>query len=363
MAKYQVAWLPGDGVGRDVMRAARIVLDRIDFNADYLDGDIGWECWRREGDALPARTIELLGNTDCCLFGAITSKSKVEAEHELPPTLQGKKFIYKSPIVRIRQLLDLYICLRPCRAYQGNPLNYRDDIDLVVFRENTEDLYAGIEFDGVPPAMRWLPGMDRVPADAAIALKVNTPGGCERIIRAAFEYARSHKRGRITCIHKTSVLRVTDGMFLDTAQRVAQEYPDITLDDNKVDAMCMARIKKPQDYEVRVAPNFYGDVISDLARKLVGGLGFGCTSNIGRRYAVFEPSHGSAPKYAGKFKVNPIATILAAKMMLDWLGESDKASAIDSAVADTIREGQVRTADMGGHASTLEMAEAIAAKL
>jgi len=355
--------LPGDGVGRDVMQAARVVLDRTGVDAGYLNGDIGWECWCGEGDALPARTIELLSNTDCAMFGAITSKSKAAAERELNPSLQGKGFVYRSPIVRIRQLFDLYICLRPCRAYPGNPLNYRDDIDLIVFRENTEDLYSGIEFEGVPPAMRWLPGMDRVPADAAIALKVNTPGGCERLIRAAFEFARSHKRKRLTCIHKVSVLRVTDGLFLDTAQRIAQEYPDLTFDNANVDAMCMSLIKHPQEYDVLAAPNFYGDVVSDLATELVGGLGFGCTSNIGRRYAVFEPSHGSAPRYAGKLKVNPIATILAARMMLDWLGEADKAAAIDSAVADTVREGKVRTADMGGKATTLEMAQAIASKL
>jgi len=363
MAKYQVAWLPGDGVGRDVMQAARVVIERTGLDAEYLDGDIGWECWCREGDALPARTIELLGSTDCAMFGAITSKSKAAAERELHPSLQGKGFIYQSPIVRIRQLFDLYICLRPCRAYPGNPLNYRDDIDLVVFRENTEDLYAGIEFDGVPPEMRWLPGMDRVPADAAISLKVNTPGGCERIIRAAFEFARSHERNRLTCIHKASVLRVTDGLFLETAQKIAQEYPDLRCDNAKVDAMCMSLIRNPQEYDMLVAPNFYGDVVSDLAAELVGGLGFACSGNIGRRYAVFEPSHGSAPRYAGKFKVNPIATILAAKMMLDWLGEADKAAAIDSAVADTIREGRVRTADMGGKATTIEMAEAIASRL
>jgi len=363
MSKYHVAWLPGDGVGRDVMQAARIVLDRTGLKIKYHEGDIGWECWRQEGDALPARTIELLGNTDCALFGATTSKHQNAAERELPPALQGKKFIYKSPIVRIRQLFDLYICQRPCKAYPGNSLNYRDDIDLTVFRENTEDLYAGIEFEGVPPAMRWLPGMDRVPADAVIALKVNTPGGCDRIIRAAFEYAKNHDRKRVTCVHKASVLRVTDGLFLDTAQEVAQQYPDLTLDNINVDACCMSLIKHPQDYEVLVAPNFYGDVISDLATELIGGLGFGCTGNIGRRYAVFEPTHGSAPKYAGKFKVNPTATILAAKMMLDWLGESKKADAIDAAITETIDEGITKTADMGGKATTLEMAKAIAEKL
>jgi 3-isopropylmalate dehydrogenase len=362
MAKYRIAWLPGDGVGRDVMQAARIVLDRLELDADYHEGDVGWEFWCREGDALPARTIELLGNTHCAMFGAITSKHKKLAEQELHPSLQGKGFVYRSPIVRIRQLLDLYICLRPCRAFPGNPLNYRDDIDIVVFRENTEDLYIGIEFDGVPQPMRSLPGMDRVPPDAAISLKVNTRQGCERIIRSAFEFAKNQQLSRLTCVHKASVLRVTDGLFLETAQQIAHEYPQIEFDSKNVDAMCMSLLKNSQDYQVVVAPNMYGDLVSDLATQLVGGLGFGCTGNIGRHYAVFEPSHGSAPKYAGKLVVNPIATILAAKMMLNWLGETQMAIALQRAVTETIGEGRVRTRDMGGTAGTLEMAEAVAAK-
>lgn len=363
MARYRIAWLPGDGVGRDVMQAARIVLDRIGLDAEYIPGDIGWEFWRREGDALPARTVELLNNTDCALFGAITSKPKAAAAEELVPALAGKGFSYRSPIVRMRQLLDLYICLRPCKAYPGNPLNYRDDIDIVVFRENTEDLYTGVEFTEVPPAMRSLPGMEKVAADAAVSLKINTRQGCERIVRAAFEFARRHGRKRVTAVHKANVVRATDGLFLEVAQKVAREYPDIAFDDANIDAMCMWLVKNPQAYDVLVAPNLYGDIISDLAAQLVGGLGFGCSGNIGDRCAVFEPSHGSAPKYAGQFKVNPLATILAAKMMLEWLGEQDKAAAIESAVAEVIREGTVRTYDMGGAASTLDMARAVAERL
>ncbi len=363
MRKYRVAWLPGDGIGADVMRAARIVLDRIGIEAEYPPGDIGWEFWRREGDALPGRTLDLLRNTDCALFGAITSKPQSAAAEELDPSLAGRGFTYRSPIVRMRQLLDLYICMRPCRAYPGNPLNYRDGIDLVIFRENTEDLYVGVEFAEVPEAMRSLPGMEKVPADAAVSLKVNTPRGCERIVRAAFEFAKEHDRRRVTCVHKANVVRVTDGLFLETARRVAAEYPDIAFDDANIDALCMWLVKNPTAYDVFVAPNLYGDIVSDLAAQLVGGLGFGCSGNIGDRYAVFEPTHGSAPKYAGQLKVNPIATLLAAGMMLDWLGESAKAAALKQAVADVIREGKVRTYDMGGEASTLDMAEAVAARL
>ena len=363
MAKYRIAWLPGDGVGAEVLAAARLTLDRLGLDAEYIPGDIGWEFWCREGDPLPARTIEMLNNTDCAFFGAVTSKPPDAAERELVPTLRGKGFVYRSPIVRVRQLLDLYICLRPCRAYPGNPLNCRDDIDLVVFRENTEDLYVGIEFEGVPTQMRSLPGMDRVPPDAAISLKVNTRHCCERIIRSAFEFARAQSFKRVTCVHKASVLRVSDGLFLDVAHQIAREYNDIEFENMNVDACCMALARHPQDFKVIVAPNFYGDIVSDLATELVGGLGFGCTGNIGRHYAIFEPSHGSAPRYAGQMKVNPIATILAAKMMLNWLGERNKAATLQSAVAAVIAEGRVRTRDMGGRASTTEMAEAIAAKL
>ncbi len=363
MARYRVAWLPGDGVGPEVMQAARIVLDRIALDAEYLEGDVGWEFWCREGDPLPTRTVELLGNTDCALFGAVTSKTKAAAEEELDPRLQGKGFAYRSPLVRIRQLLDLFACVRPCKAFPGNPVNHREPIDLVIFRENTEDLYAGIEFNGVPPEMRGLPGMDRVPPDAAISLKINTRGGCKRIARAAFEYARKHGRRRVTCIHKANVVRVSDGLFLETAQRVAHEYPDIAFDSAAVDATCMGLVRHPGDYDVLMAPNLYGDIVSDLATQLVGGLGFGCTGNVGKRYALFEPTHGSAPKYAGQYKVNPTAAILAVRMMLDWLGETDKAARLEAAVAATILDGRIRTYDMGGTATTLEMAEAIAARL
>ncbi|HSW45389.1 MAG TPA: isocitrate/isopropylmalate dehydrogenase family protein [Phycisphaerae bacterium] len=363
MARYRIAYLPGDGVGSEVMAAARLVLDQIELDAEYLPGDIGWEFWCREGDPLPARTIEMLGNTDCALFGCVTSKTRDLAEKELVPQLQDKGFVYRSPVVRIRQLLDLYICLRPCKAYPGNPLNIRDNIEIVVFRENTEDLYTGIEFTGVPAQMRSLPGMDRIPADAAISLKVNTRQCSERIIRSAFEFARAQSLYRVTCVHKASVLRVSDGLFLDVAQEIAREYADVEFDAMNVDACCMALVRKPQEFKVIVAPNFYGDIVSDISAELVGGLGFGCTGNIGRNYALFEPSHGSAPRYAGQNRVNPIATILAAKMMLNWLGERGKAVALQNAVSAVIADGKVRTADMGGKASTTEMAEAIADRL
>ncbi|MCL4813421.1 MAG: isocitrate/isopropylmalate dehydrogenase family protein [Vicinamibacteraceae bacterium] len=372
MAKYRIAWLPGDGVGVDVMDAAKIVLDKVGLDAEYPHGDIGWEFWRTEGDAFPARTIELLKTVDAAMFGAITSKPVKAAEAELVPDLQGKGLVYRSPIVRMRQLFDLYICLRPCKAYPGNPLNYKEGLDLVVFRENTEDLYAGVEFAPVPGELaETLQKLSKpfgaftglAPADYAVSCKVNTRKGSERIVRAAFDFARKFGRKKVTVVHKANVVRATDGLFLDVAREVGKQYPEIQFDEANIDAMTMWLLKNPFNYDVLVAPNLYGDIISDLCAQMVGGLGFGCSGNIGEKLAVFEPTHGSAPKYAGQYKVNPIATILTAKMMLDWLGETGKAARVEAATAAVIAEGTVRTYDMGGSSTTLEMAEAIAARL
>lgn len=372
MAKYKIAWLPGDGIGVDVLEATRIVLDKLSLEAHYVPGDIGWDFWCMEGDAFPPRTIELLKNVDAAMFGAITSKPVKAANTELAPAFRDKGLVYRSPIVRMRQLFDLYICLRPCKAYTGNPLNFREGIDLVVFRENTEDLYAGVEFAPVPPELEYtltklskpFAPFARLPAEEyAISCKINTRAGSERIARAAFEFAKKFGRKKVTVVHKANVVRATDGLFLDAAKTVAREFPEIQMADANIDAMTMWLLKNPFNYDVLVAPNLYGDIISDLCAQMVGGLGFGCSGNIGKKLAVFEPTHGSAPKYAGQYKVNPIATILAAKMMLDWLGETTKAAAIEHAVAAVLREGRVRTYDMNGKDSTLDMAKAIAAKL
>jgi 3-isopropylmalate dehydrogenase len=360
---YRIAWLPGDGIGMEVCGAARTVLDAVGFEAEYLNGDIGWEHWKREGEALPQRTIELLRSTDCAFFGAITSKPASEAARELAPGLQGRGLLYRSPIVRMRQLLDLYICLRPCQAFPGNPLNYREDIDLVVFRENTEGMYIGVEFPQAPESFFQEPGMARIPREAAISIRSITREGSRRIVRAAFEYAVRHARRKVTAVHKANVLRATCGLFLEAAREVAAQYPQIQFDTANVDAMCMWLLKNPQNYDVIVTTNLFGDILSDLCAQLVGGMGFGYSGNIGDRYAVFEPTHGSAPKYAGLNKVNPLATILAAKMMLEWLGETGQAGAIGRAVAEVVARGEVRTCDMGGNASTAEMAGAVARQL
>jgi 3-isopropylmalate dehydrogenase len=372
MSQYRIAWLPGDGIGNDVMEATRLVLDAVKLDAEYVSGDIGWEFWCREGDAFPQRTIELLRTVDAALFGAITSKPAKAAEAELLPTLRGTGLVYRSPIVRMRQLFDLYICLRPCRAYPGNPLNFKEGIDLVVFRENTEDLYAGVEFAPVPDVVRdalaaasknFAPFRDLPADDYAVSCKINTKRGSHRIVRAAFEHAARTGRKKVTVVHKANVVRATDGLFLEEARAVAKDFPGVRFDEANVDAICMWLLKNPMSYEVLVAPNLYGDVVSDLCAQMVGGLGFGCSGNIGETLAVFEPTHGSAPKYAGQYKVNPIATILAGKMMLEWLGETDAAARVDRAVAAVVREGTVRTYDMGGSATTLEMGEAVARKL
>jgi isocitrate/isopropylmalate dehydrogenase len=372
MPRYKIAWLPGDGVGVDVMDATKIVLDALRFDAQYIPGDIGWEFWCKEGDALPSRTVDLLKSVDAALFGAITSKPVKAAEAELVPGLRGTGLVYRSPIVRMRQLFDLYVCLRPCKAYPGNPLNLKDGIDIVVFRENTEDLYAGVEFNPVPDELaETLKKLSKPFAhfaglkgdEYAVSCKINTRKGSRRIIEAAFAFAREHGRKKVTVVHKANVVRATDGMFLDIAREVGARYPDIAFDEANVDAMTMWLLKNPLSYDVLVAPNLYGDIVSDLCAQMVGGLGFGCSGNIGEKLGVFEPSHGSAPKYAGQYKVNPIATILTAKMMLDWLGEKELGERIERATAEVIKRGQVRTYDMGGTATSLEMAEAIAREL
>ena len=372
MAKYRIAWMPGDGIGVDVMEAARIVLDALGLEAEYVPADIGWEFWRREGDALPPRTVEVLKTCHCALFGAITSKPRDEAEAELAPELRGKGLSYRSPIVRLRQLFDLYINLRPCKAFRGNALNYRDDIDLVVFRENTEGLYAGVEYHPLPDDLRRSlamhnPAMERFAAvpgeDIAVTLRVVTRKGARRIIRAAFEYARQFGYPTVTIVEKPNVLRETSGLMVREARKIAAEYPGIELWETNIDAQMMWLLKNPQDYGVMVTGNMFGDILSDLAAQLVGGLGFASSGNIGENFAVFEPTHGSAPKYAGQYRVNPTAMLLAARLMLDWLGEREMASRLEKAIAAVIEEGRVRTYDLGGSNTTLEVAQAVAERL
>jgi 3-isopropylmalate dehydrogenase len=370
MAKYKIAVLPGDGIGKDVMDAAKIVLDVIDLDAEYIPGDIGWEFWKNEGDPLPERTIKLLKETDCCLFGAITSKPSNDAQKELTAKLQNKGLVYSSPIVKLRQMFNLHTNLRPCKAYPGNPLNYKDNIDIVIFRENTEDLYVGVEFRPLPKTVfdalminKKMKKFENTPLeDIAVSCRIFTRKACQNIVRQAFEYAKEHKRKSVTLVEKPNVVRETSGMMLEEARKIAQEYPGIKYQETNVDAMCMWLVKNPQDYDILVSSNMFGDIISDLAAQLVGGLGFASSGNIGDNYAVFEPTHGSAPKYAGQYKVNPMAMLLTVKLMLDWLGEKKKATKLEQAIASVIKEGKVKTYDVGGNSTTLDVAKEVAKK-
>ena len=370
MAKYKIAWLPGDGVGNDVMECAKIILDTVGLDAEYIPGDVGWEFWKKEGNPLPERTINVLKETDCCLFGAITSKPKDEAEKELSPSLKGKGLVYSSPIVGLRQLLNLHTNMRPCKAFEGNPLNYRDDIDLAVFRENTEGLYSGVEFRPLPNEVfdvlmnhKKMKKFENTPLeDMAVSCRIFTRKACQNIIRQAFEYANEHKRRSVTLVEKPNVIRETSGMMVQEARKIAEEYPGVEFWETNVDAMCMWLVKNPQDYDVLVASNMFGDIISDLSAQLVGGLGFAASGNIGDDYALFEPTHGSAPKYAGQYKVNPTAMIMSVKLMLDWLGEKEAANRLLQAIAAVVKEGNVKTYDVGGSNTSLDVAEEIANK-
>ena len=288
------------------------------------------------------------------------------------PQLQGKGLIYSSPIVRLRQEFDLRTNLRPCKAYPGNPLNYKDGIDIVVFRENTEDLYSGVEFFPLPDEVRSaickhnpkMKKFDKHPGDEiAVSLRINTKTGCRNIITDAFEYAKKTGRKSVTVVEKPNVIRETSGLMVRTAREIAKNYPGIELWETNIDAMCMWLVKNPHDYSVLVTSNMFGDIVSDLCAQLVGGLGFASSGNIGDKYSVFEPTHGSAPKYAGMHKVNPMAMLLTTRMMLEWLGETDMAERLESAIADVIKEGKVRTYDMGGKSSSLDIANAVAGKL
>ncbi len=366
---YKIAVLPGDGVGKEVMEAALLVLNKMNFEAEYKYGDIGWKFWCKEGCPLPDRTIQLLKETDVCLFGAITSKPKEEAQMELIPELQDKGLVYSSPIVGLRQLFNLHTNLRPCKAFAGNPLNYRDGIDLVVFRENTEDLYVGIEYHPLPAELMEVlntthPKMKRfadVPLeDIAISLRLLTRKGCQSIARQAFNYAKKHGYKTVTVVEKPNVVRETSGLMVRETRKIAKDFPGIDLWEANIDAMTMWLVKNPQDYGILLSTNMFGDIISDLSAQLVGGLGFASSGNIGDNYAVFEPTHGSAPKYEGQYKVNPMAMLLTTKLMFDYLGEKQHAEVLEKAIGRVIQEGKVRTYDMGGNNSTMEVAEAVA---
>ncbi len=389
--KRTVVTMPGDGIGGAVLDEALRVLEAVGFEADYVHADIGWEFWKREGNPLPDRTIDLLEKHRIALFGAITSKPKDKALAALDPSLRDKGLVYYSPIVAMRQHFNLDICIRPCKAFKGNPLNFirrgpentieEPPVDVVIFRQNTEGLYGGVEWtdppDNVYDALMSHPKFKKnfadVPReDLAVSTRIFSRNACRRILKAAFEHADKFGYKSVTICEKPNVIRESSGMMREEGRKISEKYPQIDLWETNIDAQMMWLTKNPENYGVLVSGNMFGDIVSDGFAGLVGGLGFACSANIGEEVSVFEPTHGSAPKYAD-YKVsivNPIAMILSACMMLDHLGETEKATRIRKAVEIVIAEGKVRSYDMlklkgspdvleNGAASTAEVTDAI----
>lgn len=394
MTRHTVVSMPGDGIGKVVLPQAVRVLEKVGFAAEYVHGDIGWQFWVEEGNALPERTVELLAEHRLGLFGAITSKPKAAAAAELAPGLRDRGLTYFSPIVGMRQRFNLDVCIRPCRSFPGNPLNFirragdggveEPVVDAVIFRQNTEGLYCGLEWSDPPADLRralaahpkFKAFQDVPSADMALSVRLFTRRACRRILLAAFSHARKHGYPGVTICEKPNVLRETSGMMEEVAAEVRQEFPGLEHWSTNIDAQMMWLTKNPEDYGVLVAGNLFGDIVSDAFAGLVGGLGFACSGNIGDQVAVFEPTHGSAPKYERLDPpiVNPIAMILSAAMLLDHVGEGEKAEGVRRAVAAVVAEGKVRTYDMlkipggpdavgRGAATTTEMTDAILANL
>ncbi len=398
MAKRTIVTMPGDGIGKVVLEETIRVLDAAGFEAEYVNADIGWEFWCNEGNPLPERTLKLIEEHKIGLFGAITSKPKDAAFEELSPELKEKKLVYASPIVGLRQHFGLDICLRPCRTYKGNPLNFirrgsngtieEPEVDVAIFRQNTEGLYGGVEWSNPPAqvydAMMTHPkfaknfGMHPV-EEISISTRIFTKKHTERILRAAFEHAKKYGYKSVTLCEKPNVIRETSGMMYKMAMEIQKtDFPDIQLWNTNMDAQMMWLTKNPENYGVIVAGNMFGDIVSDGFAGLIGGLGFACSAQINpdSGIGVFEPTHGSAPKYADYpvSIVNPIAMIESACMMLDFINENEIAKKLRKAVAGVVAEGKVRTYDMmkmtgrpdvveKGAASTTQMADAIIAKL
>jgi isocitrate dehydrogenase (NAD+) len=331
---YAVTLIPGDGIGPELSDATRMVLESTGIGFDWDIQDAGEATIEREGTPLPGRVVESIRANGVAIKGPITT-----------PVGSG----FRSVNVALRQALELYANVRPARTMEGVATRY-EDVDLIIVRENTEDLYAGIEH--------------RVGPDAAESIKIITRAASQRIARYAFEYAVKNGRRKVTAVHKANIMKLSDGLFLESCQQVAADFEGrVEFEDRIVDNMCMQLVQKPELYDVLVLPNLYGDIVSDLAAGLVGGLGVAPGANIGERAAVFEPVHGSAPKYAGQNKANPTALILSGALMLRHLGELKAAAAVEAAVRDVIAEGTTVTYDLGGSAGTREFGEAVASRI
>ncbi len=325
---YKISVIPGDGIGKEVMEATLHVLEAVNIEFDYTFADAGDEHMERTGVALPPETVEIVKSSQACLFGAAGESAA-------------------DVIVKMRQELDLYVNLRPVKSYPGTKCIF-DNLDFVIVRENTEGLYIGLEEET---------------EKGATATRVITRKASERICKFAFEYAKKTGRGKVTAVHKANVLKKTDGLFKETFYKVAESYPDMELDDRYVDATAMFFITKPEMFDVIVTTNLFGDILSDEGAGLVGGLGLIPSANIGENQGLFEPVHGSAPRLAGKGVANPSAMILSAVMMLDYLEENDEARKLENALVEVLAEGKVVTPDLGGNASTMEMAAEVKRRL
>lgn len=357
--KRTITLIPGDGIGPEITEAMVRVVEATGADIEWEVVNAGAEVYEREGTVLPQRVIDSLKKNRVGIKGPITT-----------PVGTG----FRSVNVALRKFFDLYACVRPCKNYPGISSRY-EGVDIVIIRENTEDLYAGVEFEcGSSEAIELINFIKErkdvdIRKDSGISIKPISIGASERIIRFAFEYARKNNRKKVTCVHKANIMKYSDGLFLDVFKRIASDYQDIESEDRIVDNMCMQLVQKPQFYDVLVLPNLYGDIVSDLAAGLVGGLGVAPGANIGDEIALFEPTHGSAPKYKGKNKVNPTAMMLSAVLMLKYIGENECADVMEKAIAEVIKEGKYVTYDLkpgsDNHTAvgTLEMTEAIVDKI
>ncbi len=334
---YQVTFIPGDGTGPEIADATKRVLDATGVDFEWDVQEAGVDIMETAGTPLPDSVIESIKKNKIAIKGPITT-----------PVGTG----FRSVNVALRKAIDLYACVRPCKSYKGVRSRY-EDIDLVFIRENTEDLYAGIEFEKDTPEElrikeeieRLLPGV-KINDHSGISIKPISVAGTRRIVQYAFDYAREYGRKKVTAVHKANIMKYTDGLFLAVATEVAEQNSDIEFEERIVDNMCMQLVQKPELYDVLVLPNLYGDILSDLGAGLVGGLGVAPGANIGTHAALFEPTHGSAPKYAGQNKVNPMAMMFSGVMMLRYLKETEAADRLENAMAELIMEGKDVTYDM-----------------
>jgi isocitrate dehydrogenase (NAD+) len=333
---YRVTFIPGDGVGPELSEATRRVLEATGVGFDWDVQEAGADVMDRYGTPLPEQVLESIRGNGVAIKGPITT-----------PVGSG----FRSVNVALRKELDLFACLRPCRSYPGVRSRYQD-VDMVIVRENTEDLYAGIEFEQGKPETKDLIEFvsnlsgKTIREDSGISIKPISVSGTKRIVSFALEYARSYGRKKVTAVHKANIMKFSDGLFLETAREVAESYPGVEFDDRIVDNLSMQLVQRPEEYDVLVLPNLYGDIVSDLCAGLVGGLGVAPGANIGDSVAVFEATHGSAPKYTGMNKVNPMAMMLSGVLMLRHLGERDAAERLEAAIAAVIAKGESVTYDM-----------------